>query len=468
MVHAALEDPQNRKTLRVLTEEGPSSQGVVPLLNRMAKEFGAGAREFSSQDPEALRSYSQALASTDPSVRVHLLQTAIGEDPKFTSAYIALAEVLLEHGDSSGAEQAAQKGQAVASNGIDRARLDYLLATAENNSAWREKALDALLRLAPGNLDVLHALAELHTLQRNFPKAIEDYTAWSRQAPNDPAVYNVLGYLHGYVHDLKNARADFQKYQELAGPGNANPEDSLGEVYFFNGDFAAAERAFLAAQQQNPSGGSVELVKAAQARLMQGDPAGADQLFEKSIQGEHGWLPGVAETERARWEFLTGRRKAAMSRMEKQAESQGDVAVLAGSQLAIWKLQTGDREGAAKLAAQASARATSPNAKSLAAMCQFLAAAPSRTSQFPFINAVALILNREFAPARQPLETVFWQTQPDTDAQVRTLLAWDLVETGQAARAGSLVDRYPMVLPASEPLFATLIFPASCRFGRRF
>ena len=89
--------------------------------------------------------------------------------------------------------------------------------------------------------------------------------------------------MDGYAHDVAGARAAFEKYQSLVGAADVNPIDSMGEIYFNNGDFASAEKSFLEAQQKNPAAfaGGRELLKAAEARLMTGDLSGADGLFER-------------------------------------------------------------------------------------------------------------------------------------------------------------------------------------------
>jgi tetratricopeptide (TPR) repeat protein len=218
----------------------------------------------------------------------------------------------------------------------------------------------------------------------------------------------------------------------------------LGEIYFYNGDFAAAEKSFLQA------GGGRELLKAAEAHLMTGDLAGADALFQK--QQPH-------ELERAQWEFLTGRRKQAMARVEKLMAAAGEPGVLAAAQLSFWRLQTGDRAGATKLAETAFAHAASPAAKNLAAVCRFLARTPVGQSQFSNINAMALMLNRQFADAIPLLEKVLAEANPAADGQVRTLLAWAYNETGKVEQAKPLVDLYLLPLPSNEPVFVSLIFP---------
>ena len=109
--------------------------------------------------------------------------------------------------------------------------------------------------------------------------------------------------------------------------------DSEGEVSYMRGDFKSAAEYFEKAAARNPA----EFVKAAEARLMTGDLQGADALLAKHLGSA-----ANGQFQLAQWEFLTGRGKVGMDRMEKLAQgSNGDLQALALSQLSIWKLETG-------------------------------------------------------------------------------------------------------------------------------
>ena len=73
--------------------------------------------------------------------------------------------------------------------------------------------------------------------------------------------------------------------------------------------------------------------------------------------------------------------------------------------------------------------------------------------------AYGLLLNRQFGPASEPLRSMYEQTPPALDSQVRTLYAWSLVETGRKTEAAPLVEIYAMPMGPGEALFSTLVFP---------
>ena len=83
------------------------------------------------------------------------------------------------------------------------------------------------------------------------------------------------------------------------------------------------------------------------------------------------------------------------------------------------------------------------------------ASSPAKT----MATAYALLLAGHFGPASEPFRTVYQQTQPALDGQVRTLYAWTLVATSRKADAVPLVQLYPMPFGAGDALFSTLVFP---------
>lgn len=460
-LHASLEELPRRRIVRQFSLEGPLRDGMVPLINRLAKQIDAGARAFSTRDPAAFGSFGQALASSDAAAQARLLQTATIQDPNFTAAYTDLGQTLLMLGNRAEAGKVAAAGAQHAPNPIDRASLAYLSALAHDDLGAREKALAALAQLTPADPDVFRSLAQIHLLEHKYVEAVRDYQAVARLDPGDPAILNVLGYTQAYAHDLAGARQSLTTYRKLSAKGDTNAVDSLGEVHFFLGDFPAAERYFLEAQQLNPGAGDIEMLKAAQAHLMTGDRNGADQIFARYM-GEYrkGQDPVQNDYQRALWEFLTGRRKQALGRLQALLPSAGgDTAALLEAQLSVWYLQTGNRPEAARLAWDAGTKAATPRGQSLSALCRFLSSVSFTPSNNNFADALALLLAGQFAEAIPPLDNLYRNMPPEANGQVRTLLAWAYTSTGRTRDAAGLVDLYPIPLSSGERLFASLTFP---------
>ena len=457
-IHATLEDPVAVKTLQTIVREGPVSAGFAPLIDSVAREINPASRAFSTRDPAALEQYGRALLAPDNATKIASLKAAIGHDPKFSTAYQSLAGLLLASGDRVAAAGIAAQGVQTAAAALDKAELSYMAATAQADLPARERALLDIARQSPANLGVLELLGQVHTLERKYRAAIDDYQAVLKLNPRSALACNLTGYLYAYLHDLPNADKSLREYQRLSPPGDPNPIDSMGEVHYLNGDFAKAEQLF----REVPGGG--ELRKAAQARLMTGDRAGADALFAQYLQSIRAGGPGPAALQLAQWEFLSGRKDQAIARLQGLLTLDGgDTASLASSQLAAWRLQAGDRAQAFQLATQARARATSAASLNLSSLCQFLAAPGQQPTPAPYLHGLALVLAGDFAAAIPVLEQLLRESPPASDGEARTLLAWCYRETNRLAAAKPLVDLYPLVFPSADGIFTSLTFPRFLR-----
>jgi len=372
-----------------------------------------------------------ALNTQDRAGALRSLGSAIGSDPSFAAAAMLSARLLLESGDRDHARQILAAAMTQHPSLIDQATLEFLAATTAGDIAARLKALQAMTRLMPADPQVFRELADLQSMQRKFFDAVRNYEIVARLDPEDAQAWNQLGYGYAYAENLAGARRALEHYRQLLPPEEVNSLDSSGEVSFYLGDFAAAEKYFLQAHDKNPAEfGGGELIKAAQARLMLGDLPAADAIFQRYLglmQHSQGALAGYQQSQ---WEFLTGRRKAGIARLEKLAALvEGDAKALALCQLSIWKLETGDLKAAAELAGQAASNARSPRLQNLSAVCRYVSATPAARSGSPVADAYALLFERKFSEATPLLEALYRDTPPTADGQIRTLLAWTYVET---------------------------------------
>ena len=456
-IHAALQDLNSHRTVQSFEVDGPSAGGPLPLANQLAQELSPSARRLQIT-PAALRSFGEALNATDRAEALRGFESAVKDSPAFSIAYLDWAKTLVQAGDREGALKALEAGERGTADAIDRAQLAYTAASIRGDANARKNALESLTRLLPANPKVFQELAALDVSERRFQEAVANYEAAVRLDPDEPETWNQMGYAQAYQQNLAAARAALQHYQELLPQENANSLDSLGEVSFFLGDFTGAAKYFLDADQKNRGQfGGAELLKAAQARLMAGDLPAADALFQKYSALLSG---SRAAYLRAQWEFLTGRRSEAMAGMEKTiAALAGDDQSVALSQMAIWKLQTGDSKAARDFATQAAARAAGPLARSLSAACRAIVTAPATASGSPLADAFALLLARQYKQATPLLEDLLRRTDPSRDGQVRTLLAWAYLRTNRITDADRLLRIFPIPLSSGESVFASLVFP---------
>ena len=459
-IHATVSDLAGRKTVDAIALQGPSDE-PIRLANQLAKKLSPAARPFSTADENAFRSYGEALSATDRSVAVQDLEEAAKADPRFSLALLDLAQLELGAGDRPGALQAVEAAKRNQPDAINSAELDYLAAVARGDLVARQGALESLMRLTPANAKLYRDLADLQFAERKFPEAVRNYEQAGRLDSADPQLWNQLGYARAEAGDLNGARGALQQYQQLLPPDNANPLDSLGEASFYLGDFSGAEKYFLAADQKNRAEfGGADLLKAAQARLLSGELAEADSLFQKYTGLMQGRERERAAYQQTQWEFLTGRRQAAMAGLQNLMPTlQGDGKSLGLSQLSLWKLETGDTGAAVQLATDAEHLAASPATRNISAVCLGLAQPGTAPAGSRLTAAYSLLFAKRYADAVPLLEMLYRETNPQVDGQIRTLLAWAYVQANRVADAARVLGPYPIPLSSGDPVFASLIFP---------
>src|SRR5207253_1344762 len=108
----------------------------------------------------------------------------------------------------------------------------------------------------------------LQIIDKKFAAAVKTYQAAVKVEPNNPAFLNSLAYVQAFAGDLAGARASIEAYRKAA-PNDANADDSLGEIHFFAGRYADAERNFVDAYRRNKAlVGGHELYRAAVAAFL--------------------------------------------------------------------------------------------------------------------------------------------------------------------------------------------------------
>ena len=276
---------------------------------------------------------------------------------------------------------------------------------------------------------------------------------------------NELGYAEAYGGNLDDAVSALERYRKLE-PSQANPLDSLGEVYYFAGRFKDAEKYFLQTHAKDPAfQGGAALVKAAMSRFLSGDPGGATQLYSQfDTQRRHANDP-LVDVRKAQWLWVTG--DSAKAEAAAQAVTQSgnsEIEAYALCHLSLWALDRGDRSHAAALASQAVSSARSSRIQSLAALCAVASGLPAPAGLGSNLRNVGLgyanLYAKQPQQAAQLLKSVYEKSSPATDGEFRTLYAWALRDSGNRDAARPLLERYYFPIGAGdEVLLSVQAFP---------
>jgi hypothetical protein len=170
-------------------------------------------------------------------------------------------------------------------------------------------------------------------------------------------------------------------------------------VHYYLGAFRDAEQYFLQAYDKDPSFfGGAELYKAARARLMTGDVAGADQIFRRYADARKAARDPLLPYLEAQWLSLTGRGRDPVNAVNATAE---------GEPAAVYRL----------------------------------------------------LEKRQFAEAVPLLQSLLAKADPLAPEQFNILLAWALVETGRTSQAAGLLETYGAPQAGLEGPFIRFTFP---------
>ena len=465
-VRLTIEDSRTFKATKVIDVSAPAGD-VLGAGAALARDVSSRAVPYGTRNPQALEAYVRALEGSDVTVMEVGLGVAIAADPDFVSPYRLLAQIKAQRQDRSGAvatlDQALARGNAIPE--LERARLALESAELTGNPDARLSALSQLVKLDSGDSNAWRALGDSLMNRHEYRQAQQSYRKASDLEPEDIALLNAMGYAAGQAGDVDGAMSALRRYAALR-PNDANPLDSMGDVHLIAGHLADAGNFYLQAAKKDPNfQNNGALIKAALARLLSGDPSGANHVADQYVAARVAAKDPIVDYRRAQWTWISGRRKAAAQQMgafalANESGPLRDIASRAYAELAIWSLETGDREGAARLAQKALSIA-GPASAGNALVAKFLSQPPASSSewvvraeqQFPgpaqnaiknFSLAYALLVNQQFQPALLLLRQM-WETGSATaDEGLPVMLAWCYLETGRVKEAAPLLASNPL------------------------
>jgi Flp pilus assembly protein TadD len=303
----------------------------LTAMNSIARRIEPAANSFSTMNPEAIEAWGHGD-----------FEHAVTIDPDFSGAWLAWVEALVAAGDSQRAVDVGSKALMRSSlrSPVDRARIEFAVASLRQDQSLGIKALEELARLVPFDSGALRRLAEANFAARRFQDAEHAYRDLIRIEPADTASLNALGYVLALAGEPDQARSEFEEYGKRSGQ-TVNALDSIGEGMFLNGKFQDAEKAFLSSYQKDPAFfDGAGLWKAAHARWLGGDLRGADTLMEQYTEARTKAHDQLTVWRQSVWLYETGRREQAVALLAQpnsQAPGPAPVVAMMQQQLAVWK-----------------------------------------------------------------------------------------------------------------------------------
>jgi serine/threonine-protein kinase len=308
-----LEDTVKGETVAAVSETG-TEKNMIDLASqagaRLRQQFGLeklsqleadGVRAESPSNPEAMRPYSQGLASTrafDALSAQTFLSNAVAADPEFPLAHSELARTWSSLGYDVNAQQEAKKALDQAGN---LSREKYLLVEArfyETSRDWAKaiEAYQTLFSFFPDNLEYGLQLANAETAAGRGKDALKSLTALDAlrvQTNGDPRINLARSDAAASFGDARLRRDTAELAAQEAGERGAKlllarARDSecraladLGENEKAKAACEEARQIYEAAGER--SGLAQTLHDMAEVPINQGDFGGAEKLYSQAL-----------------------------------------------------------------------------------------------------------------------------------------------------------------------------------------
>ena len=455
---AQLRNPLTFQNGKLLTVSGKLSAGALPLIDALARQINPAAHAYETKNEVAVRELFKGIAAPSQNDLMAHLELSLRADPAFGAAHLDKIKLLMARGDSNGAEAALAEAARHASSftELERAQMGMMRASQGGSRADRMEALSRFIAAVPGDVQALDSLANLQVAAKKFPDAIKTYQTALKVAPANILLWNSLAYVQAFAGDSGGALSSLEAYRKLA-PNDANVDDTSGEISFLFGRFGDAERHFVEANRRDKAlVNGQELYRAAVAAFLAGNSKSAAEHFQAHLTVLQNANDSLIPVRKAIWAYQTGD-PSAVSQLQSFAarkESPAEVASVAHSQLAIWLLDSDQREKAREEVVKAAALAATPSSRNFAAVSGFLTgakvpasewrlraerAAPAQLALQRQVLGYALLLSRQYDDAVPGWKAAYDDAGLDAMGEPKVLLAYAYRKAGRNAEAAELM-----------------------------
>jgi len=212
-----------------------------------------------------------------------LLEKAVELDPDFAMAHLYLAWTYEELGSDDKEAEAYERAKALSRRATEKEKLlieaDYTRVI-EKDSAKYSQLIKNLVKKFPKDKR-LHFYLGFHLEGKGFmDEALAEYKESLELDPNYGVVLNQSAFIYSDIGKFETAIKNLKKYASLF-PTDANPVDSIAEMYFRMGDFDKSLAKYKEAVEIKPDFGSD--AKIAYIYTLKEDYANSLKWFNQNI-----------------------------------------------------------------------------------------------------------------------------------------------------------------------------------------
>jgi serine/threonine protein kinase/tetratricopeptide (TPR) repeat protein len=339
-------DAATRESLKSASARGEGAASILKSqIDEISREVGRGigrpplkieapARPIVTLTTSSLDAYNLFLRGREDYEKFYFadamkfLERAIALDPEFALAHLFLSQAANSLNDLKRRDQALRDAYRCSVKASEKERL-YIASryaqTIEHDADKRLRILRELVQKYPDEKYALFDLGRVYQDRRDYGEAAAAYGKAIALDPEFGFAVNQLAYVHSFMGDFDEALRLFERYAAI-NPGDANPLDSMGELYLRMGKLDLAEAKYHEALELRPDffGSCANLAYI--ACLKEDYPAAyrwIDELGARaptpSAKIEREWLLAFVD-------YLLGRWEASMARyagIRKQTEAAG-------------------------------------------------------------------------------------------------------------------------------------------------
>jgi serine/threonine protein kinase/Tfp pilus assembly protein PilF len=265
-------DVESKRLLKSASSKGEGVRSILEkqigeLSKNISRGLGISERKIETAQVRitdvtttSMEAYNYFLEGRDDFEKFYFdearqfLEKAVELDTTFAAAYLYLARTYGYLGDSKARSEAYEKAKAYSNRATEKDRLfieaNYARVI-EGNQDKSFRILEQMANKYAKEKRVHYTLGLYYLLKKLFYEAIEEFNKALELDPNYGHAFNLLAYTYSDMGDFEKAIEYLKRYASVS-PGDANPLDSMAEIYLRRGKLDEAIAKYKEALEIKP------------------------------------------------------------------------------------------------------------------------------------------------------------------------------------------------------------------------